>query len=237
MKDHTVNKVRGIPDFAYIPFDKAYRLAENLLKSGSYATLKEFYELIGRNKTGWLGLEIKSMKVWGLVVSEKRKMKLTKQFYKISSSTDPDEKLRIKRGAFLNIPLFREVFEKYKAKELPKKTGLSKFLEEEYGINPSYSPTVAKTFIDSIHRYFKEFGKEKQISENKPIQIRKVEENLSNDLGKKNSVNIKINSPIGNFNLEATNKEEFEKVMRIISVLWDKKGDIDEDQVEGAHET
>ena len=224
MKKHTVNALRGIPDFSYIPFDKAYRLAQNLVKLGGSATMPEFCELIGRKKTGWLGLEVKSMRVWGLV-SGKGTMSITNKFSKISSSRDPNEKLAIKKGSFLNIPLFKKIFEKYSNVGLPKKPELSKFLESEYKINPIYSPSVAKTIIDSIQKYFKEYGKN-YIKQNESTSLRKeVETSLDDFATKKSSINIKITSPIGNFNLEATNKEGFEKILKVINTLWDEEKD------------
>ncbi len=221
MKSHTVNAVRGIPDFSYISFDKAYKLAENLVKVDGSATMKEFCELIGRKKTGWLGLEVKSMRVWGLI-SGKGKMNLTEKFYKISSSKDPHEKLMIKREAFMNISLFKQIFEKYFNTRLPKKPELSIFLESEYNINPTYSSYVAKIILDSIQMYFREYGKN-YVKSNENSLKKETETSLNNFFGKKNSIHIKIESPIGNFNLEATNKEEFGKILKIINALWDEK--------------
>lgn len=237
MKDsHKVNKLRGIPDFSYISFDRAYKLAENLLKKGGSATIKEFYDLIGRKKTGWLGLEIKSMKVWGLVVSEKKMMKLTDRFYKISSSNESEKKLMIKREAFLNIPLFKRIFEKYSNKGLPKKSELSEFLESEYNVNATYSPSVANAIIDSIQKYFREYGSNYIKFQHENTIKKEVETNLNDFTGRKDSINIKVTSPIGNLNLEASNREEFEKILKIINTLWDKK-DADENQEEGARES
>lgn len=231
--DHTINKVKGIPEFAYIPFDEAYKFAENLTRINKPIPKKEFYGLIGRKKTGWLGLEVKSIGVWDLVSG--KKMNLTERFHKISSSRDPEEKLRLKKEAFLNIPLFKIIFEKYFHTGLPKKSELSRFLESEYKINPTYSPAVVKTIIDSIEKYFKEYGKSYVKDEN--ILKRETEKSLNDFSEKKNLINIKITSPIGNFNLEAASKKEFEKIMKIINTLWDERSDTDENQEEGAHET
>ena len=234
MKDHTVNKIRGILDFAYIPFDRAHKLVEPLTKLDGSATTKEFYGLIGRKKTGWIGLEIKSARVWGLV--SPKGMALTETFYKISSSNDPNEKLALKRDSFLEIPLFKKIFEKYSDIGLPKKEELIRFLESEYNINPTYAPSVAKTIIDSIQKYFREYGKKYFETKNEVAEKKEIETNLNDFLKKKNSINIKITSPIGNFNLEAASKEDFEKIMKIINTLWDKRSDTDENQEEGAHE-
>jgi len=213
-KDHTVNKVRGIPDFAYIPFDRAYRLVEPLTKMGGSANTKEFYELICRKKTGWLGLEIKSARVWGLI--ENKKMILTGKFHKLSSSNDPNEKLEIKRESFLNIPLFKKIFEKYSDTGLPKKEELIRFLESEYNINPTYAPSVVKTLFDSMQKYFREYGKKYLPSKSEIVPKKEIETNLNDFTKKKGSISIKVISPIGNFNLEASSKEEFNKIVKII---------------------
>ncbi len=233
-KKHIVNAAKGILNFSYIPFDRAYKLAENFVKKGGSLTRPELSELIGRNKTGWLGLEIKSMRVWGLI-SGKGKMSLTKRFHKISSSKDPNEKLKIKRKAFMSIPLFKQVFQKYSNSKLPEKLELSRILELEYRINPTYSSNVSETIIDSIQKYFRDYGN-KYVSPTIEIAPKKEVEDLGQFLKKKDSINIKITSPIGNFNLEATNKEEFEKIIKIINFLWDERSDTDENQEEGAHE-
>jgi hypothetical protein len=235
IKDHTVNKVRGIPDFAYISFEKAYKLVEPLTKKGGSATIQEFYELIKRKKTGWLGLEIKSARVWGLI-SEKG-MSLTEKFNRISSSKDPNEKIMIKKETFLNIPLFNKIFDKYSKTGLPNKLELSNFLELEYNISPHYSPSVSKTIIDFIHNYFRDYGKKYLSHQNEIISKKEVETNLDDFFEKKKSINIKITSPVGNFDLEATNKKEFEKILKIINTLWDERSDADENQEEGAHNT
>lgn len=233
--DHTVNRVRGIPDFAYIPFDRAYKLVEPLTKIGGNATSKEFYELIGRNKTGWLGLEIKSARAWGLI--EDKKMILSKKFYELSSSSDPNYKLEIKKNSFLNIHLFKEIFEKYSDIGLPKKEELIRFLESKYKINPTYSPSVAKTLFDSVQKYFREYGKKYPSQNNEIIPKKEIETSLNDFAKKKDSISIKVISPIGNFSLEASNKKEFDKIVKIIEPLWDKGSDTDENQEEGAHES
>lgn len=236
VKDHTVNKVRGIIDFAYIPFEKAYRLVEPLTKVDGSADVKKFYELINREKTGWLGLEIKSARVWGLI--ESKKMILTKKFYKLSSSNDPNEKLEIKRKSFLNVPLFKKVFEKYSKFGLPRKNELIIFLESEDNINPTYSPSVAKTIIDSINKYFKEYG----INPTKVGQglftatMKKEDESLPFDR-REGIMNIKVTSSKGTFNINVINKDGIEIAQKLIKDLWEGESDTDEKQVEGAHET
>jgi len=175
------------------------------------------------------------MRVWGLI-SGKGKMHLSKRFYKISSSKDPDEKLKIKRKAFMNIPLFKQILQKYPNLKLLEKLELSKILESEYNINPTYSSSVAKTIIDSIQKYFREYEKNYLSPQNENISKKEMETSLNDFTEKKNLINIKITSPIGNFNLEAANKEEFEKILKIINTLWNEKSDTNENQGgTGAH--
>jgi len=234
MKDHKVNASRGIPNFAYIPFGEAYKLARILEKLGGSGTIREFCELIGRKKTGWLGLQVKSIRAWGLI-SGKGKMDLTKRFYEISLSRDPKEKLMLKREAFKEIPLFKQIFEKYFNIGLPKKSELLTLLKEEYKINPLYAPSVSKTIIDSIQKYFKEYGKN-YLDPLKDYTKKEIEPDLRKFFVKNNSINMKITSPIGNFDLEAANKEEFEKIIKIISILWDEERDLSENQKKGQEE-
>jgi hypothetical protein len=161
------------------------------------------------------------MKIWGLVISEKRSLRLSDRFNKIFSSKDPNEKLIIKREAFLNIPLFKKVFDEYLNKGLPKKLELMNYLENEYKINPTYSSSVSGTIIDSIQKYFKEYGNNSLKTQEEVIGRKEIETHLLDFAPKNNSINIKITSPIGNFNLEATNKEELEKILKIINTLWE----------------
>jgi hypothetical protein len=236
MKDHAINAFKGIPNFSYISFDRAYQLAENFLKIGGSGTMKDLCEMFGlKYKTGWLGLEIKSLRVWGLI-SGKGKMSLSERFYKIAESKDPNEKLLIKGIAFLEIPLFRIIFDRYSKIGLPSKKELCKILESEYKISQRYSSYISHAILDSISKYFKEYGK--NVVNSLEIKIGKEREtNLDEFTQKKDFVNIKINSPLGNFNLEATNKDEFEKIIKIINALWDKGSDTDENQDKGAHKT
>lgn len=163
-------------------------------------------------------------------------MCLTERFYKLVNSEDPNELLLIKGNAFLEIPLFKIIFDRYSKTGLPPKTKLVETLEGDYKISSRYSSQVANSIIDSISKYFKRYGETIPSQEGEAGMGGKVN-NIKNLDKKIEIVNIRINSPIGNFNLEATNREEFEKVMKIISVLWDKKGDTDKNQEEGAHET
>ena len=146
-------------------------------------------------------------------------MILTEKFYRIHSSRDSEEKLALKKESFLEISLFKKIYDKYVNDGLPRKQELISFLQSEYKINTTYSPSVATTIIDSIQKYFKEYGINHS-KNNSDDKKREIESDLKEFLVKKNTINIKINSPIGNFDLEATNKEEFEKVIKIINTIW-----------------
>lgn len=238
--NHTVNKARGIPDFAYVSFDRAYHLAETLLKIGGSGTMKDLCEIFGlKYKTGWLGLEIKSVRVWGLI-SGKGKMNLTERFYNITESIDPNEKLLIKRKAFLEIPLFKLIFDTYSKSGLPHKKELRKILESDYKISQRYSSYVANVIIESISKYFKEYGINLTKTEQSPYTLilkKEVETKLSDFDRKKSIMNIKITSTKGSFNLDVVNKDGIGIAQKLIKDLWEGESDTDENQDEGASKT
>ena len=240
-------------EFPYISFDEAFKLAENMKKLGGVATIRELGSAIGRKKTGWFGLQVASMRRWGLV-SGQGKMKLTDVFQRIASPRSPNDDLKAKQEAFMEIPLFKEIFEKYSKHGLPEEPYLSNVLQSDYLLKPRYAVLVSGIIREFISKYFSGYGTnqfEEMSSSSDILDPNEGVRGLKNILSVKKNIypiNIHIISPIGNFNLKASNKTDFgdlvqnklSKIWEAIDLLWredEAKNYTDEKQEDGAQES
>lgn len=227
--DHTVNSNKGIPEFAYISFEDALNIAKTINQLKSPFTFRDISNLTGRKKTGWFGLQIASLKRWGLLTG-RGEMKLTDGFRKVLYSKNSLEIINIKKEAFMNIGLFKEIFDKYYKKGLLDINQLTNVLESEYKINKTYAPLVAKVINFSISEYFQGYNISKL---NDNLIIKNKTNEIDNIHIKNVSFSVNIISPVGKFIFEASNKSEAKELMKTkltkiwdtIDQLWEEKRD------------
>jgi hypothetical protein len=73
-----------------------------------------------------------------------------KKFYK--NAYNDIEKNDYLRKSFLSVPLYQQLYDRFKGQTLPDKTALPKFLVREYGVEEDAASRVATHFIEALEQ-------------------------------------------------------------------------------------
>jgi hypothetical protein len=118
--------------YPLIKLDRAIDAAKVVSKCRFGAT-KSDLEIGLKVKGGALSSIIAYTKRWGIITG-RGKLTLTDLGKQIIYPSNPEEALSAKKGAFLNVPMFKEVHEKYKNQEYPEDDLFKNMLIREYNI-------------------------------------------------------------------------------------------------------
>ena len=104
-------------------------------------------ESMGKKVSGGFKGIVSSAVKFGLITSQSGTLKTTKLFQDYNLSYTPEEKAEFLQVAFLHIPLFSDIYNRFKEQALP--VGIfDKLLVREFDVSQQYSSRVAKYFID-----------------------------------------------------------------------------------------
>lgn len=147
-------KQKKKPEYSHpvISFDDSLGYAHKIKAAGGIAK-KELLEKIFGNKGGWLALQIGSLIKWGLIVG-RGEYKLTDDYKYITNPIEEDGAAKTAQKIFLNIPLFKEIYEKYKDHGLPQEPYLTNTLRNEFGLTGRNPKLVANIIREFVSKYF-----------------------------------------------------------------------------------
>ena len=87
---------------------------------------------------------VTASKAYGLIEQEGDQLRVTDRGRAIVAPVLPADADRARLDAFLNVPLFKRVYEEYNGQSLPPETGLRNLLAARYGVAPGrVIPTVS----------------------------------------------------------------------------------------------
>jgi len=223
-------------DYPYVSLDEAIKVIEAINNLGGYASKQEIGESL-KKKGGWLGGLIVSTKRYGLIEGH-GKFNLSEISKKILSPTYEGEEEDAKREAFLGVKLFSEIYERFGG-NYPEDDLFCNILSRNYGIKDRSSAIRivkiikgAASFLNGIETPLEE-GPNQELP-NKQFANPQTNPNMDPRISPSGKIfSIAISAPLGNFILEADNKNEFikikneklKKVLDTIEALWpdDKK--------------
>lgn len=145
-----------ISEYPYISFDESLELADKIKAAGGRVDKKQMQEIL-KKKGGWLAIQVSSLRRWGLIEG-RGESKLTELYKRIRTPEVEGDDSFAKQEAFLNIPLFKTIYEDYKEHGLPQEPYFTNKLKNKYGLSGRNPSLVASIIRDFISKYFPKYG-------------------------------------------------------------------------------
>ena len=126
----------------------ALKLAETVSNLGGKCSVETCAESMKRKVSGAFAALVNAAVKYGLVTSKSSELAVTEQFNRYRLAYDEKEKRELLRQAFLNVPLFSQVFTQFRNGELPPGDILTKILIREFDVNENLASALYLYFIE-----------------------------------------------------------------------------------------
>ena len=126
----------------------ALKLAETVSSLGGKCSVGTCAESMKRKVSGAFAALVNAAVKYGLVTSKSGELAVTEQFNRYRLAYDEEEKRELLRQAFLNVPLFSQVFTQFRNGELPPGDILTKILIREFEVNENLASALYLYFIE-----------------------------------------------------------------------------------------
>jgi hypothetical protein len=152
---------RSTIEFPYMDLDNAIEIAKAVHQAGGTCTKEQLAARMNQSATsGGFYLRITNAKLFGFVDYERGTMIQTVLGQQVS---DPQQEKAARVQAFLNIPLYKALYEKFKTATLPPAEGLESAIET-LGVAPKQKDKARQAFQRSAKQAgFFEFGTDKLV--------------------------------------------------------------------------
>lgn len=125
----------------------ALELAEAVSNLGGTCSIETCAESMKKKVSGAFTALISAAVKYGLVTSKSGELSVTEQFDRYRLAYDEDEKQALLKQAFLNVPLFNQVFARFRKGKLPSDI-LTKVLIREFDVNENMASAIRQYFIE-----------------------------------------------------------------------------------------
>ncbi|MGH9958193.1 MAG: hypothetical protein ACREBC_13850 [Pyrinomonadaceae bacterium] len=154
--------------FPYFDLDQSIKVAQVIHEQGGGRCKSEqLAPWLGYTSTnsGTYMMRIYSAKYFGLATPTKDVVSLSERAMAIIAPVMPDEALRARVEAFLDIPLFAQVYERFKGQPLPPQVGLKNLFEGTFHIPPDRVSQALRVFYNSAEQagFFKLSGDQSRL--------------------------------------------------------------------------
>ncbi len=130
---------------------KALDLAKIIYNNGKALKIDTFAELISMNPNGGAFVtKYNTLIKYGLIEKNGEVLTTTPLVKKIVHFLDENEKKSLSFKAFINVPLFQELVDKFKETRLPDDDSLDTLLIRQHDVNERAASAVRKGFIKSL---------------------------------------------------------------------------------------
>ena len=126
---------------------KSIELAEAVYELGGSCGLEMCAEHMGRKVGGGFKDIVSAAVKFGLITNARGQLGTTQLFQTYHLGYSLEEKAQVLQQAFLRVPLFLEIYERFKSQKLPIEI-FDKLLIREFQVNQQVASRVAKYFID-----------------------------------------------------------------------------------------
>lgn len=172
-----------------------------------------------RVKGGAFARKLSTVKRWGLATGSGT-LSITEIGKSILHPISDEELSQMRKTAFLKIPLFAELYTRFKL-NLPDDKTFIAILIREYNLKEVDAKTILNIYKNSIKKFLSSAGEETIPQEESPQQEKnqrnKQEEIISNEKG----VSILIHSPMGNNKFQVKEKKDFKQLRKDLEKMWD----------------
>jgi hypothetical protein len=142
-------RARSTIVFPYAPLSDAERVALELHKYGGTATPEGVAKVLGqKSRSGAFRQKMSSARIFGLVGTRPGQVSLTRLGKAV---IDPEKQARARAEAFLNVPLYKALFDKYQGDLLPPMTTLDHEIAE-LGVSPKQASTARQVMFRSAEQ-------------------------------------------------------------------------------------
>lgn len=136
-----------IVDYPRCSLRNALELAKGVEGLGGSASVELAAESLGKKVGGAFNAQIGGTSKHGLIANEKGTLKVTELYKQIELAYDEEESQRFRRQAFLNPPLFQDLYDRYKGRKLPTDL-LDKIMIREFSVPKNISSRIAGYFVE-----------------------------------------------------------------------------------------
>jgi len=139
--------VPKVIDYPHASLAKSTELAKAVYDLGGSCGLEMCAEQMGKKVGGGFKAIVSSSSKYGLITNNRGQLETTDLFRDYHLSYTSEEKAQILRTAFLRVPLFKDIYERFKQQQLP--VGIfDKLLIREFDVNQQVASRVAKYFVE-----------------------------------------------------------------------------------------
>lgn len=154
---------RSSIQFPYADLNTAVQLAKTLYQNaGDRADLDQLSAWLGHQAVdgGAFGIKVATARTFGLVETEGKRILLTPLGRQI---VNPSQEKQARATAFLNVPLYKILFDDYRGHLLPPNVGLERVMQEK-GVASKQTDRARQTFQRSAEQAgFFELGRDKLV--------------------------------------------------------------------------
>jgi hypothetical protein len=143
------SRIRSKISFPYTPLADAEQVAEALHRRGDTATMDELAaELKQTITSGAFRTKVSTARTFGAIEVRRGQVVLTPLGRRL---IDPAQVAKARADAFLHVPLYRQVYEKYKGHTLPPPEGVEREMER-LGVSPKQTDRARQALQRSAER-------------------------------------------------------------------------------------
>ena len=135
-----------IAEYPFASIKKSLKLAQTVDELGGSSTIEMCAEKLGKKVSGGFHQIIQSAVKYGFIVRKKGVLTILPGYKDIKLAYNEDERISLLKKAFLNVPLFQKVCNRFANQKLPVEI-LSKLLIKEFGVPEKIAPRVKTHFI------------------------------------------------------------------------------------------
>jgi hypothetical protein len=152
-KPPTVVRSQGTIAFPYHDINAAIEIARTILGKGAHPLSREqLAGALGQNpSTGSFNLKVGAARMFGVIETVQGKYQLTQLGFAIAD-TDEARHRAAKVAAFLNVPLYKAVYDKYRGNQLPPRPHGLEQAFIQFGIPPKQKANARQAFDRSAQQ-------------------------------------------------------------------------------------
>ncbi len=133
-------------DYPFASIKKSLKLAQAVDELGGSSTIEVCAEKLGKKVSGGFNQIIQSAVKYGFIVRKRGMLSILPGYKDIKLAYNEDERISLLKKAFLNVPLFQQVCNRFANQKLPVDI-LSKLLIKEFGVPDRMASRVKAHFI------------------------------------------------------------------------------------------
>jgi len=134
-------------DYPHASVAKSLELAKAVYELGGSCSQEMCAEKMGRTVSGGFKATVSAAAKFGLITNNRGQLGTTEMFQNHYLGYSHEEKALILQKAFLRVPLFLEIYDRFKSQKLPVEI-FDKLLIREFQVNQQVASRVAKYFIE-----------------------------------------------------------------------------------------